>query len=169
MSSLTLSGVVLSLRITLALPVTVATLPIGSSGASAHPQQARGSVAAVAGAAGWVGSVCTCASCVDPEVTSNTSVAPIIVPQASSASAKDNWRGIGEISVHGDWQKAGPRFQRVQAECGMNAALVVRMRANDQAPHPGNRAWRFTPRWKMASTALVRIQVEWLGGFAVGA
>src|SRR6185369_2370614 len=111
MSSLTLSGVVLSLRITLALPVTFATLPIGSSGASA--------AVASGGAAGCVGSVCACASCVGPEGLPRTSVAPIIVPQASSASAKDNWRDIGEISVHGGRQKVGPRFQRVQAECGM--------------------------------------------------
>src|SRR6478672_7685214 len=96
MSSLTLSGVVLSLRITLALPVTVATLPIGSSGASAAVASGVvGSVAAAAGAAGCVGSVCACASCVGSAGFPKTSVAPIIVPQASSASAKDNWRDIG--------------------------------------------------------------------------
>src|SRR4051795_4481911 len=135
MSSLTLSGVVWSLRITLALPVTVATLPIGSSGASAAVASGVAGSVAAAGAVGRVGSACaSCANCVGSEGLAKTSVAPIIVPQASSASAKDNWRDIGEISVHGDRQKAGPRFQRAQAEYGMNAALVVRMRANDQAP-----------------------------------
>src|SRR4051794_28617726 len=137
MSSLTLSGVVWSLRITLAFPVTVATLPIGSSGASAVVASGvAGSGAGAAGVADGEGSVCACASCVGSAGLAKTSVAPIIVPQASSASAKDNWRDIGEISVQGDRQKAGPRFQRAQAEYGMNAALVVRMRANDQAPHP---------------------------------
>src|SRR6476659_5917790 len=158
MSSLTLSGVVLSLRITLALPVTVATLPIGSSGASAAVASGVvGSVAAAAGAAGCVGSVCACAICVGPEGLPKTSVAPIIVPQASSASAKDNWRDIGEISVHGGRQKVGPRFQRVQAECGMNAALVVRMRANDQAPHPGIPGMALYTALEIGSAALVRI------------
>ena len=99
MSSLTLSGVVLSLRITLALRVTVATLPIGSSGASV-----AGVVASEFGAAGagaCVGAVCACASYVGSEGPAKTSVAPIIVPLASSASAKDNWRNIRGISVHG--------------------------------------------------------------------
>src|SRR3954463_4936163 len=116
MSSLTLSGVVWSLRITLAFPVTVATLPIGSSGASAVVASGvAGSGAGAAGGGGAAGvadgegSVCACASCVGSAGLAKTSVAPIIVPQASSASAKDNWRDIGEISVQGDRQKAGPR------------------------------------------------------------
>src|SRR6185437_9707975 len=108
MSSLTLSGVVLSLRITLALPVTVATLPIGSSGACASAAGAFASGVGVAGAAGCGGSVCACASCVSPDGPAKLSVAPIIVPQASSASAKKNWRDIGGHSVHGGRQKAGP-------------------------------------------------------------
>src|SRR6185436_20887575 len=99
MSSLTLSGVVLSSRITLALPVTVATLPIGSSGACASVAGAvasgvAGSGAAVAGAAGCEGSVCACANCVRSDGAAAAFVADIVVLQANSMSAKDNWRCI---------------------------------------------------------------------------
>ena len=101
-----------SLRITLALPVTVATLPIGSSGACASVVGAvasgeAGSGAAVAGAAGCEGSVCACASCVRPDEAAEALVVPIDALQANSSSAKESWRDIG-ISVHGGGQKAGP-------------------------------------------------------------
>src|ERR1044072_1355140 len=100
MSSLTLSGVVLSLRITLALPVTVATLPIGSSGGSAVVAAGvDGSGAGGAGVGGGegAGSVWACANCVRPGEAAAALVAPILALQANSMSGKDNWRCIGRI------------------------------------------------------------------------
>src|SRR3954451_4370120 len=112
MSSLTLSGVVLSLRITLALPVTVATLPIGSSGASAAAASGvAGSGAGAAGVADGEGSVCACASCVRPDEAAEALVAPIVVLQANSMSAKDNWRCIGGIPGRGRAGSEALRFQ----------------------------------------------------------
>src|SRR3954465_13291747 len=100
MSSLTLSGVVWSLRITLALPVTVATLPIGSSGVSAVVASGvagsgagaggagGGSGAGAVGAADGEGSVSACANCVRPGEAAAAFVAPIVALQANSMSAK---------------------------------------------------------------------------------
>jgi hypothetical protein len=55
MSSLSRSGVSVSLRVTVATPVSVATLPIGSSGALCWS-------GAVAASPAGVGGVCACAS-----------------------------------------------------------------------------------------------------------
>ena len=55
MSSLTLSGMALLLRVTVAVPVTVATLPIGSSGARASAARDAAGSGAAAGAAGVCG------------------------------------------------------------------------------------------------------------------
>src|SRR5882757_11100129 len=128
MSSLTLSGVVWSLRITLALPVTVATLPIGSSGASAAVASGvAGSGAAAAGAADGEGSVCACANCVRPDEAAEALVAPIVVLQANSMSAKDNWRCIEKFRVGGGQGAKlcdfSLRFQPLLAERGMNGAV----------------------------------------------
>ena len=98
MSSLTLSGVVLLLRITLALPVTVATLPIGSSGACASAAGAAASGAAGSGAAGCAGAGCACANCVGSDDAAATFVAPNIVLQANSRSARESGRCITGIS-----------------------------------------------------------------------
>src|SRR5882724_5062250 len=65
MSSLSFSGVVTLLRITLALPLSVATLPIGSSAGACV-----GAAVAGSGAAGAAG-VCACARCVRPPVVSS--------------------------------------------------------------------------------------------------
>ena len=91
MSSLTLSGVVLSLRITLALPVTVATLPTGSSGACASAAGVAGSDVAGSGAA------CACASCVGSDEAAETLFAPLAMVQANSRSARDSGRCIKGI------------------------------------------------------------------------
>src|SRR6185369_5985883 len=99
MSSLTLSGVVWSLRITLALPVTVATLPIGSSGASAVV--ASGVAGSGAGAVG----------------------AAVVARQANSMSARDNGRCIEKFRVGGGQGAKlcdfSLRFQPLLAERGM--------------------------------------------------
>src|SRR3954462_994267 len=52
MSSLSLSGILALLRVTVAVPVMIATLPIGSSGGCASAAGAAGSGAGAAG--GWV-------------------------------------------------------------------------------------------------------------------
>src|SRR6478752_9053690 len=105
MSSLGLSGVVSLLRVTLALPLTVATLPIGSSTACC---------ASDAGAAVELGAVgCACA---------RTLGVPTTVQQATSKSANESRRCIGGDSRERDIRRrAGRPVQPRRAERGMNA------------------------------------------------
>ena len=56
---------------------------------------------AAAGAAGCEGSVCACASCVRSDEAAAALVAPIVVLQANSRSAKESWRCIGGIPFKG--------------------------------------------------------------------
>src|SRR4051794_10857970 len=101
MSSLILSAIAVLLRITLAVPVSAATLPIGSSGACASVAGADvGGAGVAAGAAGvcGTGAGCTCASC----VRSGAAFArPAGVRPATSRSANDDRRHIKEISELG--------------------------------------------------------------------
>src|SRR5665213_3667697 len=72
MSSRSLSGVDALLRVTVAVPVSVATFPIGSAaaaGAGAGVAPGAG-VAAGAAAGGVVGAGCACANPVQPDVAS---------------------------------------------------------------------------------------------------
>ena len=119
MSSLTLSGVVLSLRITLALPVTVATLPIGSSGASAAVASGvAGSGAAAAGAAGCEGSVCACASCVSSDGACEN------FRRADRRAAGQQQEREGQLALHRGFpfteegEKAGPDFSVASLNAG---------------------------------------------------
>ena len=118
MSSLTLSGVVLLLRITLALPVTVATLPIGSSGASAAVASGVAGSGAVAGAVGCEGSFCACASCVSSGGPAET------VRRADRRAAGQQQEREGQLaltsgnSVHGEGRRRGPDFSAVSLNAG---------------------------------------------------
>ena len=67
---------------------------------------------------GLRGTVCACASCVSSDEAAKTSVAPIVVLQANSSSAKDSWRDIGNFRSRGG-QKAGPAdFSAVSLNAG---------------------------------------------------
>ncbi len=98
-----------SLRITLALPVTVATLPTGSSGACASAAGVAGSDVAGSGAA-WAW-----ASCVGSEEAAETLFAPLAMVQANSRSARESGRCIkgfregrgGRGARRGDFSLAG--------------------------------------------------------------
>jgi hypothetical protein len=89
---------------------------------------------------------------------------PIAALQANSSSAKDSWRDIGDFRS----RKAGLRFQRRQAECGMNAALVSREAETSKRHVRDVRTWRCDFNKEKCSAALVRGQVERPGGFCRG-
>src|SRR5260370_39159121 len=119
MSCLGLSGVVSLLRVTLALPVRVATLPIGSSTAGwawAAGAAALGVAGAgAAGAAGCAGAGCACANCVMPGAA-KTSVAPI--QQTMSRSANENQR---RITTDSGQRVIGRRAEGYISLAGLNA------------------------------------------------
>src|SRR4051812_24091327 len=99
MSSFGLSGAVSLLRVRLALPVNVATLPIGSSAgcvSAAVPAASPAAGAGAAGVAGAAGAGCAWANCIRSAAAAKASVAPR--QQMMSMSANENRRRITEDS-----------------------------------------------------------------------
>ena len=138
MSSLTLSGVVLLLRITLALPVTrrdVADRLLGrlriSGGRGGIGRRGR-----------RCGGLCRIGLCL--RQLRRFGRACETFRRADHRAAGQQRKREGQsarhrgISVHGEGRRRGFRFQPRQAECGMNATLVVRRGAKRSSATSGD-------------------------------
>src|ERR1700733_7471627 len=115
MSSLGCSGTALWwLRVTLAVPVSVATLPIGSSDAAGWVEAAAGEAGAGEGAGGGEG--CACASRVGAAVALNvTDEAALLSTASASAAAIAGVTGAKTSNIR-------PRNRRITDE-GVSRAM----------------------------------------------
>jgi hypothetical protein len=163
MSSLSLSGVAVLLRVTVAVPVRVATLPTDSlavvwaeawSGACAGADVAGGAATGGAGTGAGVGAGWICANSVEPAIASGMFgqspastgegiAKTFVVPANRKQRSHSANEGRCRITIESRASNATDdiRLRALTAECRMNASWAMHAE-NGQAPHAAMAARR---------------------------